>query len=367
MIYLHIMKVHLIKTPEYDSEKFRSVYELLSSFDGPMTFSASQFEFSASDFKFLENSYPYFKSAGSVKKLLYDIQLQNELSWEQLFSLCNFYRQKFRVEDLDFVVLLTERKNYMNWFSVFDTHNNAFVQTSDWDLYTDCNSKYPIAYEIVANVLHTLMKIPLELLNPFVHETPKGCVNDLCQDKRQIILKLQTANICRDCIEKMRAENVGSEMLNQVRAIFNGIRNEFVFQTEEHPLEPLPLVVDNGGKILLPSQNLEIRLTPLFKTLYLFFLSKPDGITLNQLSDYKEELLSIYRRLRPSAAKEDAEIRIDNLSHPFGEGFNPTKTHINRIITELLKEPLADFYRISGERGEPYKIKVPRTLVDIRY
>jgi hypothetical protein len=33
----------------------------------------------------------------------------------------------------------------------------------------------------------------------------------------------------------------------------------------------------------------------------------------------------------------------------------------------LLNEPLADFYRISGTAGNPYQIKVPRNLIDIRY
>ena len=361
------MKIHLIKTPEYSSENFNDVYELLSSFDGPLTFTASKYEFTVGEFDFLGYSNPLFNNAEGIKKSLHDVSLQNELSWEQIFSLCKFYRERFRIPEDDFVSLLTDRKNDRNWFAVLDNKNNCFVHTADWHLFTDANPRYPVAYEVIASVLRSLMNLPLELPNQFVHEIAIGCFNDLCQDKRQIILKLQTANICNNCIQKIRNENVDAEILRQVRIIFNGIRNEFVFQTEEHSPEPIPLVVENSGRIFLPNPNLEIRLTPLFKTLYLFFLDKPDGVTLNQLCDFREDLLRIYRRLRPNATSEEAETRINNLSHPLGESFNPTKAHINRIITDLLKEPLADFYRISGERSEPYKIKIPRTLVDIRY
>ena len=99
----------------------------------------------------------------------------------------------------------------------------------------------------------------------------------------------------------------------------------------------------------------------------MFFLSKPEGVTVAQLCDYKKDLLSIYKKLRPGVSEEDAETRINNLSHPLGDGFNPTKSHINKIITGLLKEPLADFYRISGTAGNPYKVNVPNSLIDIRH
>ena len=120
-------------------------------------------------------------------------------------------------------------------------------------------------------------------------------------------------------------------------------------------------------KPTLPLHLWYCRLFYLSYFLWLCFLSRPEGVALAQLSDFKDDLIQIYRKLRPTAAVEDAVTRIDNLSHRFGDGFNPTKTHINRTITELLKEPLAEFYRISGTAGNPYYIKIPRNFVDIRY
>jgi hypothetical protein len=370
-LYLHIMKVYLIKTPDYETENFREVSALLSSFDGALEFIPSFYEFDKKEFYFLRYElFPHhnFEYPSNDTAIKFDPNRGNPLSWRELFSLCSFYREVFKIEDDSFVVLLTKRKNALNWFSATDESKNIFVHTAEWEQYTKVNSKYPIAYQVIENIMQSLMNLDLtNVHNEYVHEPLKGCMNDFCDNKTQIIIKLQTANICNSCIQKIREENIDAKILKQARAIFNGIRNEFVFQEEEQPTEPTSLVIDAKGKILLPEFNLEIKLTPLFKTLYLFFLSKPDGVTVPQLSEFKKELLLIYKKLRPSASKEEAEARIDNLTHPLGDGFNPTKTHINKIITELLNEPLADFYRITGEKGKPYSVKVPRNLIDIRY
>ena len=365
------MKVHLIKTPEYATEDFRDVCELLSSFDGPLEFIPSFYEFDRSAFYFLQyDLYPYhgFTFPSNDIALKFNPEREYPLSWRELFSLCNFYRNIFNIENESFVVLLTNRKNGLNWFSAIDDDKNIFVHTAEWELYTKVNSKYPVAYQVIENIMQSLMKIDIyDAPNQFVHEPLRGCMNDFCINKHQVIIKLQTANICNSCVNKIKSEKVNAQILKQTRSIFNGIRNEFVFQEEEQSPEPVSLIVDIKGKILIPKYNLEIKLTPVFKTLYLFFLSKPEGVTVAELSDYKEELLSIYKKLRPSASKEDAISRITKLSHPLGDGFNPPRSHINKTITALLKEPLANFYRISGSAGNPYKINVPRNLIDIRY
>lgn len=371
ILYLHSMKVYLIKTPEYETESFREVSDLLSSFDGALEFVPSFYEFDKKEFYFLRYElFPHhnFEYPSNDTAIKFDPDRGNPLSWRELFSLCSFYREVFKIEDESFVVLLTKRKNALNWFSATDESNNIFVHTAEWEQYTKVNSKYPIAYQVIENIMQTLMNIDIaNVPNEYVHEPLKGCMNDFCNNKTQIIIKLQTANICDTCVQKIKDEKVDTKILKQARTIFNGIRNEFVFQGEEPSTEPISIIVDKNGKILLPEQNLEIRLTPLFKTLYLFFLSKNEGVRLKDLSDYKEDLLKIYKKIRPSVEREKAEKSIKELSHPEGETFNSTRAHINRIITELLNEPLADFYRITGEKGKPYSVKVPRNLIDIRY
>jgi hypothetical protein len=69
------MKVHQIKTPEYESENFRDVYDLLSSFDGALEFVASDYKFNYTEFNFLE--FTSFKNETGVKQLLFEIEMKN--------------------------------------------------------------------------------------------------------------------------------------------------------------------------------------------------------------------------------------------------------------------------------------------------
>ncbi|MBS1631692.1 MAG: hypothetical protein JST10_03865 [Bacteroidetes bacterium] len=361
------MKVHLIKTPEYEIEHFNEVYDFLCSFDGPIQFIPSTYVFNASQFEFL--GYSNLKNEEGVKKLLFDITMKTSLSWEHLFSLCSYYRSTFNINDSDFVVLLTLRSNTLNWFSHTE-NKNVFIQTSDWDRYTNSNPKYPIAYQIAENIMQSLMQVDMiNIPNDNIHIEPRGCMNDFCENKEQIILKLRTADICQDCREKIEEEKIDPKIANHVFEIFEGIRTELLFKQKHKKQEqPVPIIINEKKQILLPSLgNLEIRLTPLFKTLYIFYLIHNEGVRLADLNDFKTELLSIYRKLSVRDDNEMSKRSIDDLVDAFGNSFSQKKSKINSKITELLGDPLAYFYRIEGERGEPFKINLPAHLIDIRY
>lgn len=370
------MKIHLIKTPEYEIENLREVHEFLSSFEGPLEFVFSEHEFNRNDFYFLQyDLFPYhsFKYQSNTKVIKFDSRRGNPLSWQELFSLCENYRKVYNVSSEDFVVLLTKRKNALNWFSAKDDYRNAFVHTVEWDSYTSIHSKYPISYQVIENVIQSSMNLDFTSVpNQYIHEPVVGCMNDLCMEKKQIIIKLQTGNICGDCIEKMQAENIDATILNQVDEIFNGIRNEMLFKKKfKKQVQPVELVIKTNKKILLPElNNLEIRLSPLFKTLYIFYLTREKGVRLNELSDFKADLLDIYRKLSNLAVDDTnsiLEARIDDLINPFGESFSQKKSKINKIITDLLGESLAKYYIIDGAKGEPFKINIDKHLIDIRY
>ncbi len=370
------MKVHLIKTPEYDIEDFREAIDFLNSFDGPLKFISSDYEFDKNEFYFLSyNLFPYhnFKYPSNQTAIKFDANKGNPLSWRELFSLCVFYRQHSKIENDDFVVLLTKRKNALNWFSAADDSKNIFVHTVEWENYTKINSKYPIAYQVIENIMQSLMNVDIiNIPNKYVHEPSIGCMNDFCINKESIIIKLQTGNICPDCADKIIEEKIDDNLLNQVYEIFNGIRNELSFkQRFRKKIDPVPIIVEKNNKILLPNLNyLEIRLNPLFKTLYVFYLKHNEGVKLNELNDFKAELLSLYRKFSNLSIDDTnavLESRIDDLVNPYGGSFSQKKNKLNKIISELLGEPLAQFYRIEGDRGKPFKINISQNLIDIRY
>ncbi|MBK8622849.1 MAG: hypothetical protein IPN79_14125 [Saprospiraceae bacterium] len=200
------MNVHLIKTPEYAMEKHLEVFNFLSSFHGPLQFTCSDYEFYEQDFPFLKKYRPdfVFKNVNEGKKNNFIPEAGFPLSWRELFSLCDDYRQKTNLPSEDFVVLLTGRRNGLNWFSNV-TNKNIFVHTDDWDIITKSNPKYPIAYQVIENIIQSLMGLEYsEGDNEYIHMEPIGCMNDFCQNKIQILIKLRTADICPRCLDKIK-------------------------------------------------------------------------------------------------------------------------------------------------------------------
>jgi hypothetical protein len=364
------MKIHVIKTPEYEFEEYLKVCEFLQSFQGPMEFISTEYEFDKNEFYFLRYElYPEhsFKYPSNDSALPFDSSRGAPLSWREMFSLCENYREKEEIQSNDFVILLTKRKNGMNWFSAFDQKNNAFVHTAEWELYTkDVSPKYPIAYEVVANTLQTLMNVDLNTIpNEYIHQPFKACMNDLCQNKKEIIIKLSNARICPECLDRIKSQHVSNEMLKQAQAIFKGIQSEFDFKVDTKPIAPSKISISEKADIFLDDYNIVLNMPELWKTLYIFFLQHPEGVLLVNLVDFSDNLKSIYRVCRPNATENFVNSKIDNLVYAQGGAFNQVRGRLNNKIIELLKEPRYKNYIIDGRRSMPYSINIPRELVDI--
>ena len=363
------MRIYLLKTPEFSEEQFQNVYNFLKTFKGPLKFSKINLDFDKEKFPFL--FYPYintdYKSDG--KKGNFKQEIGTILRWKEIFSLSTYYRDTVKINKNDFVIVLTDRRNELNWFSKFDEKRNIFVHTSDWDAFTNANPKYPIAYQIVENVMQFLMKLESQSpYNPYIHFQPTGCMNDFCQNKQEVILKLQNANICETCIAKIRHENIDNKILQQVYKIFDGVRNELVYKNrtiEQNADIKLAITVTKKNEIFIG--NLEIRLTPLRKTLYLFFLENKlinnHGILFNDLGDFKIELMNIYRKLAVEGDMDILKTRINALVNPLEDRFSQEKSRINSIISDTLGKNIAKDYILSGGRNEPSKINISNDLI----
>ena len=379
------MKIHLIRTPEYEIEHLQEVQELLNSFDGPLEFIVNTFEFKVRKFPFLnefQDKKPdkvKHKKPDKVKHkkhVVLDYSMSNRnyrikrdetIRWKDLYSLCKYYRKTLNIDNYDFVILLTSLKNEFNWFSHFDKSKNAFVHTGGWEIYTNAPQKFPVAYEVIECVLQQLMHLEIDQgPNPNLHYEPMGCMNDFCQNKQQVILKLRTADICQDCLAKMKKEGVEENIINQAIGIFEAIRTRLLYlQGFTQNQKPKDVEINPDGKIFIGGK--EINLEPLSKTLFIFFLNHPDGTTLNDLQLHKQELLKIYKKLRPAGNSSS----IDDLTLPYyGYGtFSKNKSTLNKKLKEQLGESLANFYYLDRSMGGVFRINIHHELVsvDIRY
>jgi len=369
------MKVHLIRTPEFSEERLKEVYDILSSYNGPMKFCFDEYNFSTRKFKFLQEISAKNNNF-KIKKEELDMMVLRAhyvgLSWDNLFSVCNFYRKKFKISKNDFVVLLTSRKNELNWFSHYDNKNNVFVHTKDWDKFKlKTGFVYPVAFQVIENILQRLMKIDIEDPNcKIYHLESIGCINDFCEDKQKILLKLRTADICDDCIDRINELEINILIQNQIIQILEGLRLQFIFKKEiVRNTGPYTLKIEEKYKFLIPQLgNLEIKLTPLFKAIYILFLENPEGIILNQLSENRNRLIEIYAEMEPylRLGIDRNERTINALFIPNLKKFNSNMSKMNKKLEEQLGKDLSEFYKITGKRGEPFRIKLSPELTEFQ-
>ena len=124
------------------------------------------------------------------------------------------------------------------------------------------------------------------------------------------------------------------------------------------------MIVTKDYRILLPEyQNIEIKMEPLVKAVYLLFLKHPDGMMFKQLPDYREELEEIYLMLKPNGLTEKVKKSIHDVTDPTLNSINEKCARIRKAFLLQFDDHLARYYYIGGERATPKKIYLPKDLV----
>ena len=124
------------------------------------------------------------------------------------------------------------------------------------------------------------------------------------------------------------------------------------------------LLITKDYRIFLPDyNNIEIVMTPLDKAVYLLYLKHEDGIMFSFLPDFKKELTEIYKRLKPTGDPALVERSIEDITDCTKNSINEKCSHIRGAFMKHFAEHLAENYFVTGKRGEPKMIKLPRELV----
>ena len=127
------------------------------------------------------------------------------------------------------------------------------------------------------------------------------------------------------------------------------------------------LVVDKDFRILLPDyNNTEITMPPLPKAVFLLFIKHPEGIAFKQLSDYYPELLDIYKQVSNRVIEKNILNSIRDITDPTKNSINEKCTRIREAFLSKFDYAYAHHYYITGKRGEPKKITLPRELIELQ-
>ena len=135
--------------------------------------------------------------------------------------------------------------------------------------------------------------------------------------------------------------------------------------TESRPMnrlcgpEPVKVRITRGFRVYIGSQELKVR--PMAKTVLLLFLRHPEGITLKQIADYREELASYYKKVSRSLEPAAIERSIGRILDIFSNDLNVNIARVNAAVGTLVNDPVP--YRIEGAPGQVKTILLDRSLV----
>lgn len=154
---------------------------------------------------------------------------------------------------------------------------------------------------------------------------------------------------------------------------YSGVSQWALEQLVKPELRLSRLVVTDDCKIILPDyNNMNIQMQPLVKSVYLLFL-RHGGILFKYLSDYRNELYQIYDKVRrcsaPPVGMTDGQIlnSIRLVTDPLSNSINEKCTRIREAFISRFDDDMAKYYYITGRRGEPKCIKLPRNMIEFKW
>ena len=125
------------------------------------------------------------------------------------------------------------------------------------------------------------------------------------------------------------------------------------------------LIVTKDYRIILPDyDNMEIKMEPLNKAVYLLFLKHPEGIIFKHLPDYRKELIKIYADIKPYGINDRVIKSIEDVTNPCLNSINEKCARIRGAFVSQFDDELAKNYYIYGYRGEPKKISLPQEMIE---
>lgn len=108
-----------------------------------------------------------------------------------------------------------------------------------------------------------------------------------------------------------------------------------------------PLEITSDYRFLLPRYEKEVELSPINKALYIFFLNHEEGIEFKRLSDYRDELMTLYRKVGNRVSEDIIHESIDRLVNPLDNSINEKCARIKSAFAKCMDSYQLSYYAIS--------------------
>lgn len=116
--------------------------------------------------------------------------------------------------------------------------------------------------------------------------------------------------------------------------------------------------------IMLVDYDKEVKMGPLPKTVFLFFLRHPEGVRLSYLQDHVDELRMIYGHVSVNDDPQKMEASIAALVDPFNNSICEKCAAVKKAFMRAVNDSIARNYYITGEQGKKKGILLDRSLVE---
>ena len=188
------------------------------------------------------------------------------------------------------------------------------------------------------------------------------------REKKQEIL-FSTESRCREMLSE---ESFDEEMQNALKEaeemikglLLKGCPTELILSWLNQNVKLSRLRITKQYKVLLVDYDKEIKMGPLPKTVFLFFLRHPEGVMFSHLQDHKQELKEIYGRVCTNDDLEKMEQSISRLTDPFDNSICEKCAAVKKAFVMNVSDTVAKNYYINGSQGEKKSISLDRNLVE---
>ena len=258
---------------------------------------------------------------------------------------------------------------YLSQASDRDHIKQGFIRTEDIRRGSDGKDK-------AVNRLYPLSSKSDEPLADQLHRIGKQIYAEKSQQERLLESKDSFPRLgnsdSRDADDRFNSQ-IGEEntddLIEEVKVRIAKLRqrgiSQYILEQLIHPDDRLSrMVITREYRIVLPDyHDMEIKMEPLVKAVYLLFLRHPEGILFKQLPGYREELTQIYVQLKPTGLSDRALQSIEDVTNPLLNSINEKCARIRGAFVGQFDDHMARHYYIDGLRGEAKKIALPRELV----
>jgi hypothetical protein len=364
-------KVWLVRSPELSESEYWNVLSLLQSIPGVIKYHTKE-------------KAPKDQSEDEENEVNEEV---NDTSFEEqpaqthqwFFDQCIAHRNFKDVGKTDMVICLSNFRNTNDYFLKADDNNklNAYVQTSGYEkFFPGSDVRYPVAYHIAVTVLMMQWfedKADAEKVINYARS--KGGILDFCNYKKDVILKLRTADLSSSEIESLKEKRVDPNLIITVLDILEKLRG-FMLLKKRFEFEPKPLVLTINTFTykfhFVDLGNIEVPLNDLEKAFYLVFLKHVRGIDQKKLlENHEAEMFKLYNNKISSNPVDKEDIENDKALQKL---YNKRVKSIKRVCQsysefrntvegkfELAVGPaLAKLYAVGGATGHFKKISLDR-------